>query len=227
MYRSSEKNYTYGFVIPALLIYSVIFVLPAVFGVYYSLTDWNISRTNINFIGLKNYESIILDKGLRKVIANTLVYAVTVSFKNLFGLLLAVAVNVKMVLEIISEASSFCHVCIHYCNWLGLYLLASERNTEFVSSKDRPWILDNWLVGPKKLCFSIAEYLSGNGRVIIWLFILPVSRVYQVLTMKPRKMVQMLSKILQIYLPLLVPSININLILSLIEVLKYSVNRMR
>lgn len=226
MYRTCEKNYTYGFVIPALIIYGVIFVLPAVFGVYYSLTDWNISKTNINFIGLKNYESIILDKGLRKVVANTLVYAVTVViFKNLFGLLLAVAVNVKMVFRNYFR-SIFFLPCVLSTIVIGLVFVPILHPkgvlNSFLQIIGLGFLKNNWLVDPKIIMFSISGVSiwqwSGYHMVIYLAGLQGISDTYY----EAAKIdgANAFQRFFRIYLPLLVPSININLILSLIGGLK-------
>ena len=62
--------------IPGLVLYSIFFILPILMGVYYSLTDWNGISAKFNFIGLKNYFTIMQDKAFGKVLVFTLKYTV-------------------------------------------------------------------------------------------------------------------------------------------------------
>lgn len=72
-----EKMRTYIYLmIPGLVLYSIFFILPILMGIYYSLTDWNGISARFNFIGLKNYLSIMHDKAFGKVLVFTLKYTV-------------------------------------------------------------------------------------------------------------------------------------------------------
>ena len=72
-----EKMRTYTcLMIPGLVLYSIFFILPILMGVYYSLTDWNGISAKFNFIGLKNYFTIMQDKAFGKVLVFTLKYTV-------------------------------------------------------------------------------------------------------------------------------------------------------
>ena len=72
-----EKMRTYIYLmIPGLVLYSIFFILPILMGIYYSLTDWNGISAGFNFIGLKNYLSIMHDKAFGKVLVFTLKYTV-------------------------------------------------------------------------------------------------------------------------------------------------------
>lgn len=62
--------------VPGLVLYSIFFILPILMGVYYSLTDWNGISAQFNFIGLKNYLTIMQDKSFGKVLGFTLKYTV-------------------------------------------------------------------------------------------------------------------------------------------------------
>jgi raffinose/stachyose/melibiose transport system permease protein len=82
---------------PALLLYSTLFILPAIIGSYFSFTDWTIGKDTISFIGFENFKTIFTDSELVDAIANTFIYAIiVVIFKNGLGLLLSLAVNAKI-----------------------------------------------------------------------------------------------------------------------------------
>lgn len=226
MYRTHEKMYTYSLVVPALLIYGIFFVVPAINGIYYSLTDWNVSKTTINFIGLKNFEKIFLDSELRKAITNTFTYAiVVVVFKNLFGLLLALAVNVKMVFRNYFR-SVFFLPCILSTIVIGLVfvpILHPEGilNT-FLGMIGLGFLENSWLTDTKIVMFTIAGVSiwqwSGYHMVIYLAGLQGISETYS----EAAKIdgANAFQRFFKIYLPLLAPSVNINLILSLIGGLK-------
>lgn len=226
MYRTHEKMYTYSLVVPALLIYGIFFVVPAINGIYYSLTDWNVSKTTINFIGLKNFETIFLDSELRKAITNTFTYAiVVVVFKNLFGLLLALAVNVKMVFRNYFR-SVFFLPCILSTIVIGLVfvpILHPEGilNT-FLGMIGLGFLENSWLTDTKIVMFTIAGVSiwqwSGYHMVIYLAGLQGISETYS----EAAKIdgANAFQRFFKIYLPLLAPSVNINLILSLIGGLK-------
>ena len=226
MYRTYEKMYTYSLVVPALLIYGVFFVLPAINGVYYSLTDWNVSKTTISFIGLKNFESIFMDNELRRAISTTFIYAiVVVVFKNLFGLLLALAVNVKMISRNYLR-SVFFLPCILSTIVIGLVfvpILHPEGilNT-FLQTIGLGFLASSWLTDTKIVMFIIAGVSiwqwSGYHMVIYLAGLQSISETYS----EAAKIdgANAIQRFFSIYLPLLAPSVNINLILSLIGGLK-------
>lgn len=92
------------FMTPALLVFSVFLIIPILFAVYFSLTDWNgISPpAEANFIGLENYQAVLIDGGIRqadffKALKNTTYFALgVVPVQTVLALLLAVIVNQRL-----------------------------------------------------------------------------------------------------------------------------------
>lgn len=95
MYR--KKIYKGCFTIPAVLVYTLLFMVPVVLNFYYSFTNWNaikMTGETAKFIGLDNYIKIFQNPELVGVIGRTLFFAlVTTVFKNILGFLLALAFN--------------------------------------------------------------------------------------------------------------------------------------
>mgnify|MGYP000904505478 CR=1 FL=1 len=60
MYK--KKIYKTWFLVPALFIYCVFFILPVVVGIGYSFTNWNSMSSEIKFVGLRNYIEIFNPK---------------------------------------------------------------------------------------------------------------------------------------------------------------------
>lgn len=92
------------FLSPALLIFAVFLVIPILFALYFSFTDWNgISPpTEASWIGLDNYQAILIEDGIRrsdffKALKNTTYFALgVVPVQTALALLLAVVVNQRM-----------------------------------------------------------------------------------------------------------------------------------
>jgi raffinose/stachyose/melibiose transport system permease protein len=96
--RAVYKNtYALYFLIPALLLYIIFFILPSVTGLllsFFNVRSFKLST--ITFAGLTNYINVLTDRYLNIAIRNTLIFAfVTTVGKVGLGLVLAVFVNKK------------------------------------------------------------------------------------------------------------------------------------
>lgn len=80
-------------IIVALLLYTVFFVVPALYSFIFSLTDWNGFSLHYSFVGLNNFVKVFQDKDLFNSIKFTLIYTVivnatTIPVSVLLGILL-------------------------------------------------------------------------------------------------------------------------------------------
>ncbi len=93
----TKKLYKTYFTIPALFLYTLLFIVPVILNFYYSFTNWNAIRlTNevARWVGLKNYVTIFQDSELSVVILRTIYFAlITTVLKNVIGFVLALAFN--------------------------------------------------------------------------------------------------------------------------------------
>ncbi|MBO9112719.1 MULTISPECIES: sugar ABC transporter permease [Rhizobium/Agrobacterium group] len=88
MIRRSSP-YPYWFVLPAAVIFTVLFLVPTAASFWFSLTRWDLF--NADFIGLENYEQFFREPFLIQGLVNTVIYALlTSAAKTILGLLLAV-----------------------------------------------------------------------------------------------------------------------------------------
>ena len=84
----------FTFILPALVIFIYIIIVPLFAGIRYTFTDWNGMAREIHFVGLKNYITVFSDQDLLKPIRNTAVYTVlTTLIINVLGLALAMMVT--------------------------------------------------------------------------------------------------------------------------------------
>jgi raffinose/stachyose/melibiose transport system permease protein len=81
--------YPYWFILPAAVIYAVLYILPTLASFWFSLTRWDL--TTATYIGLDNYRQFFSEPFLVQGLLNTLIYAfLTSGLKTVLGLLLAV-----------------------------------------------------------------------------------------------------------------------------------------
>jgi raffinose/stachyose/melibiose transport system permease protein len=89
MSNVNKHMYSYFFIIPAAIIYTVFFLAPTVMSFFFSLTRWTL--IDWEFIGLENFKQFFSEPSLMIGFNNTLFYAFsTMSLKVIIGLLLAV-----------------------------------------------------------------------------------------------------------------------------------------
>jgi multiple sugar transport system permease protein len=82
------------FLLPLLLLVVFVQLGPATYTIYSSFFNWQLSRTDINFIGLQNYSDILQNVDFWLVVKNTLVWTIVSTFFHiLLGMSLAVSLN--------------------------------------------------------------------------------------------------------------------------------------
>jgi raffinose/stachyose/melibiose transport system permease protein len=85
------------FAAPALLVYALVVLYPAVSGVFYAFTDWSGIGEDMSFVGLANFRTLLDDEQAMGSIGNTLLLTLAiVAVQNGIGLLLALGVHAKL-----------------------------------------------------------------------------------------------------------------------------------
>ena len=83
-----------GFGFPALFIWFAVVIVPFLYGIGITFTDWNGLSMDINFVGLENYKSVFSDATFLSSFIKTVIYVFfTVILSNVVGFLLALAVT--------------------------------------------------------------------------------------------------------------------------------------
>jgi raffinose/stachyose/melibiose transport system permease protein len=84
-----RKIYSYSFLVPAAIVYIIIFIVPTFLSFFFSLTRWSLS--DWEYIGLENFITFFKEPYLSIGFRNTFIYAVvTCGLKVVLGLLLGV-----------------------------------------------------------------------------------------------------------------------------------------
>lgn len=95
---NSLGKYFILFILPALVIYLVFSILPFLYTVYYSFTDYtDMNPVNLSFVGLKNYLKVFDTPLMLTAIKNSVIYAILLTaFQTILALPLAVILNKKL-----------------------------------------------------------------------------------------------------------------------------------
>ncbi|WFR61294.1 sugar ABC transporter permease [Paenibacillus amylolyticus] len=224
--KRTKNLYSYYMIFPALIIYSIFFVVPALAAFYYSFTDWRLDRLELKFIGWDNFQKIFSDKTLILALKNTAIFAiVTVVGKNVIGLLLAVGLNMRLrtknLLRAIFYSPSILSILV--ISILFTPMLRTEGTiNHLLESVGLHSLSQAWLTNPSIVIWTIAIvsiWQSAGFQMAIYLAGLQsISQEYY----EAAKIDGASSwrSFFKITLPLLLPAININLMLTLIGGLK-------
>lgn len=103
-----KRDYPLRFIVPAVAVLIVFFLVPTVLNLFYAFSDWSAFKTTISFNGLDNFRALFQSGTLLKDIGITLVFAVCVAFfQNFFGLVLAVFLEKDTVVNRIARVLFF------------------------------------------------------------------------------------------------------------------------
>ena len=138
MVRKKKSLYGYQMILPAILIYVVFFIAPAIYGVYYSLTDWTIGKSSVNFVGIQNYIKVFQESELRKAIGNTFLY----TFVEPFWAAAGAGIQFKFKNKKLFKSGYFLTLySFQCCNRLGFCAdSASLRLFKYLFGSCRPWL---------------------------------------------------------------------------------------
>lgn len=224
-----KKLYKTRFEIPAIVLYTVLFIVPVLLNFGYSLTNWNaikLTGETAKFVGLKNFKTIFSDPELVMVIVRTIWYAfVTTICKNVLGFFLALALDKglksKQALRAIFFLPSMLSPLIIGLMFGSLLMTNGFFNQLLeaigLGSLTRPWLtspetalgsamlVDIW----KQVGFNMVIYLAGLQLID--------SSFYEAAAIDGANAFQQL---IYITVPRMIPSFIINLLLNMSAGLK-------
>jgi len=89
---NKKMIYPIYFTFGALILYTVLYVIPGLIGIGYSFTNWSAYSDKLEFVGLENFKMIFsADEDYIKIILNTFKFTlITTIMKTILGLALAV-----------------------------------------------------------------------------------------------------------------------------------------
>lgn len=102
------------FVIPPMLIWALVVIMPLFYGVYLTFTNWNGLSPNYDMVGIQNYIEIFQDKTFMSSLGKTFVYVFfVVVLSNVLGLVLAMLLTAGIKLQ------SVFRTCFFAANMIG------------------------------------------------------------------------------------------------------------
>jgi raffinose/stachyose/melibiose transport system permease protein len=141
--RREGATHPAWFLVPALVILAVFFVLPTIFNFVYAFTDWSGFKSEINAVGLDNFTRLVENGTLFTSLRITLVYAVLVAiFQNVFGLALAVLLERDTTLNRVARAAFFIPVLMSALavGYIFQALLKPDGALNAVLGLSVPWL---------------------------------------------------------------------------------------
>ena len=225
-----NKNHMYPtyFALGALLLYTVLYVLPSVMGLGYSFTDWSEYSREIHYVGLDNFKTVFSSNyNYMRILLNTLRFTVvTTVAKNVLGLMLAVLLTKRVRLLNFHRAVMYMP-CVLSALIVGMIfksimdpkvgLLNTVLRGIGLDGLAQKWIYDSKLAFPSVMAVDIWK---GMGYIMTILIagIMSISPVYyEAAAIDGANAWQGFR---HITLPMLVPTLTVTTVLNVIYGLK-------
>lgn len=155
--RRRHSPYPLSFLMPAAVIYGVLFLAPTFSSLYFSLTRWTL--TDSVFIGLDNFVQFFREPFLVQGLVNTVIYAVLTSgLKVVLGMALAVLLTSQVVARGYLRAVVFFPVLVSTVG-VGITFTVLMHPTQGVINETLALIGikgPGWLVDPRLALISVA-----------------------------------------------------------------------
>jgi raffinose/stachyose/melibiose transport system permease protein len=220
------KTYSPLFVIPGFTVYALFFLIPVFIGFYYAFTDWNMYLDEISFAGLANFRRMFTHRVTSLAIKNTLIFSmVTTIGKNFFGLLLALALvktlrsgNIIRTIFFTPSILSYIVIGVLFSSILHPSGLLNDTLSLFgLSNFTRSWLADKDIVMYTVSAVEIWQW-TGFHMAIYLAGLLSIPKgLNEACIIDGANAAQ---RFIHVTIPLIVPTFNVNLVLSLIGGLK-------
>lgn len=215
------------FILPALLIFSIFFLLPVLSSFYYSLTNWNGLSPDAQWVGLDNFTRLLDDREVWKALLTTITFAITVTVvQNVLGLLLALALDGRAfmlrVLRVVFLIPALLSPLAVGNIWNYIYepnigVLNTALTTLGLGSMTHDWLGDPKLALASTIIAHIWQWV-GISMIIYMAGLQNISgEVQEAATIDG---VNARTRFWGITFPLLAPSVTINVVLAMIGTIK-------
>lgn len=211
--------------VPALLLFGLFIFYPFIQGLKISFTNWDGFSQSYSWIGLDNYKRMLTDQNIGTVIKNTFIYGLgSTFFQNLIGLLYALLLNRSIKTKGVTRTIVYLPVIISplimgYIWYFFFQYRGGALNDIILLFMDKPM---NLLADPQVNVWIITfvntfQYL-GVAMIVYLAGLQSIPKDY----MEAASIdgASAWNKFKNITLPLLAPSITINIVLNLIGGLK-------
>jgi raffinose/stachyose/melibiose transport system permease protein len=223
-----SKIYPWYFAVGALLIYTLLYVLPGIIGIGYSFTDWSSYSQEVHFVGLENFKQVFSSgEDYMKYIGNTLLFTVvTTVIKSGLALVFAVALSKKI------RCKNFHRGVMYMPSVLSILIIGlvftailnpkTGLLNEFLNMIGMSGLAQKWLTDPDIAFFSVmaVDIWRGTGYIMTILIagILSISDTYY--EAAGIDGANGWQKFIKITLPLLRPTLAVTIVLNVLYGLK-------
>nr|WP_296067597.1 sugar ABC transporter permease [uncultured Actinoplanes sp.] len=214
------------FMVPALLLFAFVVLVPSGRGVYYAFTDWDGLDPGFSWVGLDNFTAMVSDGTARQAIWHTLLIAVAITvIQNGIGLLLALGVNsmikTRNLLRVLLFAPAVVTPIVTAYLWRNLLGPDGAVNSLLGAVGLESWQQD-WLGSPRLALWMVVLVVvwqfAGYSMVIFLAGLQSIPReIYEAAAIDGTGAVRRFWSVVR---PLLAPAITINLMLSIIGGIK-------
>jgi len=216
------------FLAPALLLYSLFYAGPIISGLYYGFTDWKGISFSANWIGLDNFKNVFSDPLFATALRNMFILAVIVIVvQHAISIFLAVLLDQKLrgvvwMRAVIFYPAILNTVVIGYI-WSYMYSPFVGFLPKFFESLGLDALANiDWLGRPDTAIYAISFVIiwqyTGYSMMIYMAGLQGISSdIYESASIDGANARQ---KFFKITLPLLVPAITVNTVLSVIGNMK-------
>ena len=207
------------FILPSLTFFVLVVIIPAVWGLGYSFTDWNGISKDIHFVGVGNYIKIFTeDKDFLHAFGFTAIFSVlAVIGVNVSGFLLALLVTSK------AKATTLMRGAFFMPNLIGGILLGFTWQFIFVQAFGAVYNATGWKVFSNWLSDTKTSFM-GLLILVIWqlagyMMIIYIAQIQNI----PDNLLEAaeidgagyMQRLRHVILPLVAPAFTIGLFLSL------------
>ncbi len=222
-----KSPYSITMLMPALIVYTVLFATPAIVGLFMSFFNAKTFKlSTMTFAGLTNYISVFKDPYLNVAIRNTILFAiVTTVLKVSFGLMLALFVNKKFKGVNYMRTVFFLPAVLNNVA-VGLVFRSMMHPSGLINQGltaiGMGAMVQNWLTDPKIAIFSCAFVevwkWTGYSMVILLAGLQSIDTTfYEAAELDG---VSSWQKFRYITLPLIIPALNNSLVINIVGGLK-------
>ena len=170
--RLGEWRANLLFIGPIFIVFTILFIVPFVQGIYYAFTDWDAINPNMKFVGLSNFIKIFtVDSTFLPAMGRTMFF-VTLNFfgVNVLAMLFAIALTNKFRINNIIRSAIFLpnviSMVIAGFIWQFMYLKVFPQVGESVPALG--FLDQNWLSNPSLVMISvvIVSVWQGTGYIM-------------------------------------------------------------
>ena len=218
----------YLFILPSILILLGVYLLPFLYSLYISVTDWSGMGQKLNFVGLSNYKGLFEEPHFWETLRNNLIYFVElVGIQFIISMVLAVVLNAAFKGRNFFRALYFmptiiCTLAVGFI-WNIMFdpingpIKTLLKNAGFLELSRIMW-LGNTKTAIHAVSFVSLWQWTGWSMVIYLAGLQSIDKnLYEAAEIDGANAVQ---KFFKVTLPLLAPSITVNLVNSTIGALK-------